>query len=46
MLGSVNSKDKKIEELTKQNNIFAENIRKQNERIQKLEDIVKRLMNK
>ena len=46
MMGSVNSKDKKIEELTKQNNIFAENIRKQNERIQKLEDIVKRLMNK
>ena len=43
MLGSVNSKDKKIEELTKQNNIFAENIRKQNERIQKLEDIVKKI---
>ena len=46
MMGSVNSKDKKIEELTKQNNIFAENIRKQNERIQELEDIVKRLINK
>ena len=53
MMGSVNNKDKKIEELTdevkelrKENIDTKENIKKQNMKIQKLEEIINKLMSK
>ena len=53
MMGSVNDKDKRIEELTnevkelrKENMDTKENIKKQNMKIQKLEAIINKLMNK
>ena len=53
MMGSVDNKDKRIEELTnqvkelrKENIDTKENIKKQNMKIQKLEEIINKLMNK
>ncbi|WP_288848094.1 YadA-like family protein, partial [uncultured Sneathia sp.] len=53
MIGSVDNKDKRIEELTnqvkelrKENIDTKENIKKQNMKIQKLEEIINKLMNK
>ncbi|MBE2990115.1 YadA-like family protein, partial [Sneathia sp. DSM 16630] len=46
MLGEVNNKDKKIEDLTKENKEIKENLRNQSAEIQELKEIVKRLMRK
>ncbi|WP_308557201.1 YadA-like family protein [uncultured Sneathia sp.] len=46
MLGEVNNKDKKIEDLTKENKEIKENLRNQSAEIQELKEIVKRLMKK
>ena len=53
MMGSVDNKDKRIEELTnevkelrKENMDTKENVKKQNIKIQKLEEIINKLMNK
>ena len=53
MMGSVDNKDKRIEELTdevkelrKENMDTKENVKKQNMKIQKLEEIINKLMNK
>ena len=46
MLGEVNNKDKKIEDLTKENKEIKENLRNQSAEIQELKEIVRRLMKK
>ena len=46
MLGEVNNKDKKIEDLTKENKEIKENLRNQSAEIQELKEIVRRLMRK
>ena len=46
MLGEVNNKDKKIEDLTKENKEIKENLRNQSVEIQELKEIVRRLMKK
>ena len=46
ILGEVNNKDKKIEDLTKENKEIKENLRNQSAEIQELKEIVRRLMKK